>query len=60
VAFFGGMLLGAGAGISGACIVGNVMSGFALMSVGSILFGVMVLLANWATTFFYHMGGEMY
>jgi uncharacterized protein len=60
VAFFGGMLLGAGAGISGACIVGNVMSGFALMSVGSILFGLMVLLANWATTFFYHMGGEMY
>lgn len=60
VAFFGGILLGTGAGISGACIVGNVMSGFALMSVGSILFGVTVLLANWVTTFFYHMGGEMY
>jgi hypothetical protein len=60
VAFFGGILLGTGAGISGACIVGNVMSGFALMSVGSILFGITVLLANWATTFFYHMGGEMY
>lgn len=58
VAFFGGILLGAGAGISGACIVGNVMSGFALMSAGSILFGVTVLLANWATTFFYHMGGS--
>jgi hypothetical protein len=60
VAFFGGMLLGAGAGISGACIVGNIMSGFALMSVGSILFGITVLLANWVTTFCYHMGGEMY
>jgi len=60
VAFFGGILLGAGAGISGACIVGNVMSGFALMSVGSIVFGVAVVIANWVTTFFYHMGGEMY
>ena len=58
VAFIGGILLGAGAGISGACIVGNVMSGFALMSLGSIVFGVTVLLANWATTFFYHMGGS--
>lgn len=58
VAFFGGIVLGVGAAISGACIVGNVMSGFALMSVGSILFGVTVLLANWVTTFFYHMGGS--
>jgi hypothetical protein len=60
VAFFGGILLGAGAAIAGGCVVGNIMSGFALMSVGNIIFGVTVLLANWATTFIYHMGGEMY
>lgn len=60
VAFFGGILLGTGAAIAGGCVVGNIMSGFALMSVGNMIFGVTVLLANWATTFIYHMGGEMY
>jgi uncharacterized protein len=60
VAFFGGILLGAGAAIAGGCVVGNIMSGFALMSVGNIIFGVTVLAANWTTTFIYHMGGEMY
>jgi len=27
------------------------------MSVGSVLFGITVVLANWATTYFYLMGG---
>jgi uncharacterized membrane protein YedE/YeeE len=60
VAFFGGILLGAGAAIAGGCVVGNIMSGFALMSVGNIIFGATVLAANWTTTFIYHMGGEMH
>jgi len=57
VAFFGGIMVGVGAAIAGGCVVGNIMSGYALMSVGNILFGVVVLLANWVTTYFYLMGG---
>ena len=33
------------------------MSGFALMSLGNVLFGITVVLANWAATYFYLMGG---
>ena len=57
-AFFGGLLVGTGAAIAGGCVVGNIMSGLALMSVGNLLFAFVVLLANWATTFFYLMGGQ--
>ncbi|MFO7557801.1 MAG: YeeE/YedE family protein [Desulfobacterales bacterium] len=57
IAFFGGILLGAGAAIAGGCVVGNIMSGVALMSVGNLLFLVTVVLANWAATWFYLMGG---
>ena len=57
IAFIGGLLLGTGAAIAGGCVVGNIMSGFALMSLGNVLFGITVVLANWATTYFYLMGG---
>jgi hypothetical protein len=50
-------LLGAGAAIAGGCVIGNIMSGLALMSVGMIIFTATVLLANWITTYFYLMGG---
>jgi len=59
IAFFGGILLGIGAGIAGGCVVGNIMSGVALMSVGNVLFFVTVVLANWVTTYFYLMGGSL-
>ena len=58
VAFFGGILVGTGAAMGYGCVVGNIMSGWALMSVGSILFGVTTVLANWGTTYFYLMGGH--
>jgi len=58
MAFFGGILVGTGAAIAGGCVVGNIMSGLALMSVGNLLFAIIVLLANWVTTFFYLMGGQ--
>lgn len=58
IAFFGGIMLGAGAAIASGCVVGNIMSGIALMSVGNIIFAVVVLLANWVTTYFYMMGGQ--
>lgn len=59
IAFFGGILLGAGAAVAGGCVVGNIMSGVALMSVGNVLFFATVILANWVTTWFYLMGGSL-
>jgi uncharacterized membrane protein YedE/YeeE len=58
VALIGGFLVGVGAAFATGCVVGNIMSGWALMSVGTILFGVVTLLANWVTTYFYLMGGR--
>ena len=57
IAFFGGLLVGAGAAFATGCVVGNIMSGWALMSVGMVLFGVVTVLANWAATYVYLMGG---
>jgi uncharacterized membrane protein YedE/YeeE len=57
IAFLGGILVGSGAAIAGGCVVGNIMSGVALMSVGNVLFVGVVLLSNWITTYFYLMGG---
>ena len=56
-AFFGGLLVGTGAAIAGGCVVGNIMSGMALMSVGNVLFAGVVILTNWVATHFYLMGG---
>jgi uncharacterized membrane protein YedE/YeeE len=58
VAIIGGVLTGAGAALATGCIVGNIMSGWALMSVGMVFFGVVTILANWVTTYFYLMGGS--
>lgn len=59
VAFFGGLMVGVGAAIAGGCVVGNIMSGLALMSVGNAIFAAVVLLANWAATYFYMMGRQL-
>jgi hypothetical protein len=59
IAFFGGILTGTGAGIAGYCVVGGIMSGWALMSVASLIFGVATVGANWAMTYFYLMGGKL-
>jgi len=56
-AIFGGLLVGIGAAIAGGCVVGNIMSGWALMSVGCIIFGVFSILSNWAMVWFYLLGG---
>lgn len=56
VAILGGLMIGTGAAFARGCVVGNIMSGWALMSVGTILFGIVVVLSNWATTYFYMMG----
>jgi hypothetical protein len=59
VAIVGGFVVGAGAALGGGCVVGNIMSGWALMSVGMLLFGVCTLVGNWAVTYFYLMGGSL-
>ncbi len=59
IALLGGILVGIGAAWATGCVVGNIMSGWALMSVGNILFGVVVLLTNWLTTYIYMMGGKI-
>lgn len=56
-AFGGGILVGIGAGFATGCVVGNILSGWALLSVGAFVFGIATLLANWATTYLYLMGG---
>lgn len=58
VALLGGLMIGTGAAFARGCVVGNIMSGWALMSVGTILFGLVVILSNWATTYLYMMGGQ--
>lgn len=57
-ALLGGVMIGTGAAFAGGCVVGNIMSGWALMSVGMFLFGIVTVLSNWATTYFYMMGGQ--
>lgn len=59
VAFLGGILVGAGAAFATGCVIGNIVSGWALMSVGTLLFGVVTVIANWVTTYFYLMGGTI-
>jgi uncharacterized membrane protein YedE/YeeE len=57
IAFFGGILVGVGAALAMGCVVGNIMSGWALLSIGMFLFGLATLLANWIVTWLYLMGG---
>jgi hypothetical protein len=56
VAIVGGFLVGAGAALATGCVIGNILSGWALMSVGMLLFGVVTILANWVTTVLYLRG----
>jgi hypothetical protein len=59
VALPGSILVGAGAAFANGCVIGNIMSGVALASVGMVFFTVVVVLANWATTYLYLMGGSL-
>jgi uncharacterized protein len=56
IAFAGGLLVGVGAAFATGCVVGNILSGWALMSVGMLLFGVVTLLANWSVAWIYLRG----
>jgi hypothetical protein len=56
VAAAGGVLVGAGAALATGCVIGNILSGLALMSLGMVLFAAVTVLANWATTLLYLRG----
>ncbi|MEJ2112026.1 MAG: YeeE/YedE thiosulfate transporter family protein, partial [Acidobacteriota bacterium] len=56
LAYFGGVLVGFGAILGGGCFVGQVLSGWALLSIHALIFGITMILANWATTLFYLRG----
>ncbi len=58
IALIGGLMIGTGAAFAGGCSIGNIMSGWGMMSLGNFVFGIIVLLANWATTYFYLIGGK--
>lgn len=59
VSFLGSLLVGAGAALATGCVIGNILSGIALMSVGMMFFAAVVILANWVTTYLYLMGGSV-
>lgn len=56
MAFFGGVLVGLGAILGGGCFIGQVLSGWALLSTQALIFGIVMILANWVTTLFYLRG----
>jgi uncharacterized protein len=60
IAMLGGFLIGIGAAIASGCVIGNILSGWALMSVGMFIFGITVLVFNWITTYLYLMGGKIF
>jgi len=59
IALIGGFMIGVGAAFAGGCSIGNILSGWGMMSLGNFIFGIVVLLANWVTTYFYLMGGKI-
>jgi uncharacterized membrane protein YedE/YeeE len=56
LAFGGGVLVGLGAIIGRGCFVGQVLSGWALLATHALVFGLVMILANWVTTLFYLRG----
>jgi hypothetical protein len=55
-AFTGGVMVGLGAIMGGGCFVGQILSGWALLSTHALIFGISMILANWLTTLFYLRG----
>ncbi len=56
LAFLGGVMVGLATMIGGGCFVGQVLSGWALLSTHALIFGILMILANWVTTYFYLRG----
>ncbi len=56
VAVIGGFLTGLGAGLATGCVIGNIISGWAMMSISMFIFGIATLLGNWFATYVYLIG----
>jgi hypothetical protein len=56
LAFGGGVLVGLGAIIGRGCFVGQILSGWAMLASHALIFGIVMILANWVTTLFYLRG----
>jgi hypothetical protein len=56
VALGGGVVAGLGAVTGGGCFIGHMLSGWALLSLQSLVFGVVMVLTNWVTTILYLRG----
>jgi uncharacterized membrane protein YedE/YeeE len=56
ISLLGGVLAGATAVMAGGCFVGNMLSGWALLSFHSMVFAVFMILGNWVTTIVYLRG----
>jgi uncharacterized membrane protein YedE/YeeE len=56
LAFVGGVMVGLGAIIGRGCFVGQILSGWALLASHALIFGIVMILANWVTTLFYLRG----
>lgn len=53
--FFGGILMGIGAVVAAGCNIGNILSGFPYLSVGSILSGIFIILGTWIMAYLLFM-----
>ena len=56
--FFGGLLMGGSAVLAAGCNIGNILSGWAQLSIGSLVAGVFIILGNWFMTYLLFMRGE--
>jgi hypothetical protein len=56
--FFGGLLMGFGAVLSGGCNIGHILSGVPQLSIGSIVGGASIILGAWITVYFLFLRSE--
>ncbi len=56
-ALLGGVLVGIGAWSATGCVIGNILSGWALRSLGLLIFGAATILSNWVVTYLSLTGG---
>lgn len=56
--FFGGLLMGGAAVLAAGCNIGNILSGWPQLSIGSLVAGVFIILGNWFMTYLLFMRGE--
>ena len=56
IAFSGGVMIGFGGIMARGCFVGQVLSGWPLLATQALIFGVVLIPANWVTTLLYLRG----